>query len=168
MQNKEEKQQINKLTKIIKLLEKNTQKTSPTFKDNINLYGTINYSRTHYFPKTSSYITANPNYTDIFYNYTQAESMILDTFLIIESDIIKTIEDQKQLHQKIRKLTTFSLKLLKILLNILETKHQQQSQQITKQEYEAQNNKYSQQLYQQQNKFYTLVYDEKIDSRIKQ
>lgn len=168
MKNKEEKQQINTLNNIIKLLEQNNKKTTKTFKDNINLYGIINYSRSHYFPKTSSYITANKDYEDIFLNYTTAESMILDIFMVIESEQIRTLEDQQETYQKTQKLITFSLKILKTLQNILTTKYQQLTKEIEKQEYKKLNKQYDQELYQQQNKFYTLIYDEKIDSRVKE
>ncbi|RAP47759.1 MAG: hypothetical protein BZ135_01385 [Methanosphaera sp. rholeuAM6] len=166
MQYKEEKEQTIILNNIINILEKNMQ-TKESFENNVNLYGIINYSRIQYFPRVSNHITGNKNYEDIFFNYTSAESMILDLFMVIESQLIQKLETTKEQRENTEKLVQFSLELLKILKKILNTKYLQLTQKIETNEYDTLNNRYTKELNDAQNKFYTLVYDEKIDFRVK-
>ncbi len=171
---KEEKiktQQIETLNNIIKYLE-NTLNTNfeeeKKFSDNINTYGIINYSRTQYFPQLSSYITKNEDYKDTFYNYITVESMIVDLFLVIESDLIKSLDTNSKTDTKrIKKIITFTIKPLKILQKILTTKNEYLKQDIDMEEYDKRNTQYTKELSNIQNKYYTIIYDEKIDHRIK-
>ena len=160
--------QIKTLKDIIEILENNSNNTHSDFNKKINLYGVINYSRTQYFPQLSSYITGNENYSDIFFNYTSVESMILDLFSVIESDLVLILEETTEYsNDKMTRLLNFSLELLKILDKILKTKYEKLNGNITEEDYQNLNNQYTNKLFGLQNKFYTLVYDEKIDSRIR-
>lgn len=160
--------QIKTLNDIIEILENNSGNTHSDFNKKINLYGVINYSRTQYFPQLSSYITGNKDYSDIFFNYTSVESMILDLFSVIESDLILILEETTEYsNDKMTRLLNFSLELLKILDKILKTKYEKLNGNITEEDYQNLNNQYTNKLFSLQNKFYTLVYDEKIDSRIR-
>ena len=160
--------QIKTLNDIIEILENNSNNTHSDFNKKINLYGVINYSRTQYFPQLSSYITGNEDYSDIFFNYTSVESMILDLFSVIESDLILILEETTEYsNDKMTRLLNFSLELLKILDKILKTKYKKLNGNITEEDYQTLNNQYTNKLFGLQNKFYTLVYDEKIDSRIR-
>ena len=160
--------QIKTLNDIIEILENNSGNTHSDFNKKINLYGVINYSRTQYFPQLSSYITGNEDYSDIFFNYTSVESMILDLFSVIESDLVLILEETTEYsNDKMNRLLNFSLELLKILDKILKTKYEKLNGNITEEDYQNLNNQYTNKLFGLQNKFYTLVYDEKIDSRIK-
>ena len=116
--------QIKTLNDIIEILEKNSGNTHTDFNKKINLYGVINYSRTQFFPQLSSYITGNEDYSDIFFNYTSVESMILDLFSVIESDLVLILEETTEYsNDKMNRLLNFSLELLKILDKILKTKY---------------------------------------------
>lgn len=160
--------QIKTLNDIIEILENNSWNTHTDFNKKINLYGVINYSRTQYFPQLSSFITGNEDYSDIFFNYTSVESMILDLFSVIESDLVLILEETTEYsNDKMTRLLNFSLELLKILDKILKTKYKKLNGNITEEDYQTLNNQYTNKLFGLQNKFYTLVYDEKIDSRIK-
>lgn len=160
--------QIKTLNDIIEILENNSGNTHSDFNKKINLYGVINYSRTQYFPQLSSYITGNKDYSDIFFNYTSVESMILDLFSVIESDLVLILEETTEYsNDKMTRLLNFSLELLKILDKILKTKYEKLNGNITEEDYQNLNNQYTNKLFSLQNKFYTLVYDEKIDSRIR-
>ena len=160
--------QIKILNDIIEILENNSRNTHSDFNKKINLYGVINYSRTQYFPQLSSYITGNENYSDIFFNYTSVESMILDLFSVIESDLVLILEETTEYsNDKMTRLLNFSLELLKILDKILKTKYKKLNGYITEEDYQTIKNQYTNKLFGLQNKFYTLVYDEKIDSRIR-
>ena len=98
---------------IIEILENNSRNTHSDFNKKINLYGVINYSRTQYFPQLSSYITGNEDYSDIFFNYTSVESMILDLFSVIESDLVLILEETTEYNNdKMTRLLNFSLELL--------------------------------------------------------
>jgi len=66
---------------------------------------------------------------------------------------------------KATKLITFTNKLLKILKNILKTKNEEEK--IDKKEYQTTMEQNTQTLFNLQNQFYTLIYDEKIDFRVK-
>lgn len=159
--------QITTLRNIIEILEKNLSVNDANFNQKINLYGIINYSRTQYFPQLSSDITGNKEYSDIFFNYTTAESMILDLFSVIESDLILILEESLEYnYKKMKELLDFSIKILKILHQILKTKYEKINGKITDEEYEQLNSEYTNRLFNLQNRFYTLVYDEKIDNRI--
>lgn len=159
---------IKTLNDIIEILENNSGNTHSDFNKKINLYGVINYSRTQYFPQLSSYITGNEDYSDIFFNYTSVESMILDLFSVIESDLVLILEETTEYNNdKMTRLLNFSLELLKILDKILKTKYEKLNGNITEEDYQTLNNQYTNKLFGLQNKFYTLVYDEKIDSRIR-
>ncbi len=162
----EEKQQIKTLNNIINQLE-NNKKTEKTFQYQINLYGIINYSRIQFFPRISSHITSNKDYADTFFDYTTAESMILDLFMVIESDLILILEDNNYEFKKLEKLIDFSIKLLKILEKILKNKIKNLLEQNDKKDYERKKEEYTQELFGIQKQFYTLVYDEKIDFRVK-
>lgn len=160
--------QIKTLKDIIEILENNSNNTHSDFNKKINLYGVINYSRTQYFPQLSSYITGNEDYSDIFFNYTSVESMILDLFSVIESDLVLILEETTEYsNDKMTRLLNFSLELLKILDKILKTKYKKLNGNITEEDYQTLNNQYTNKLFGLQNKFYTLIYDEKIDSRIR-
>ena len=168
MQEERNTVQIKTLNDIIEILENNSNNTHSDFNKKINLYGVINYSRTQYFPQLSSYITGNENYSDIFFNYTSVESMILDLFSVIESDLVLILEETTEYsNDKMTRLLNFSLELLKILDKILKTKYKKLNGNITEEDYQTLNNQYTNKLFGLQNKFYTLVYDEKIDSRIR-
>jgi len=168
MQEERNTVQIKTLNDIIEILENNSGNTHSDFNKKINLYGVINYSRTQYFPQLSSYITGNENYSDIFFNYTSVESMILDLFSVIESDLVLILEETTEYsNDKMTRLLNFSLELLKILDKILKTKYEKLNGNITEEDYQNLNNQYTNKLFGLQNKFYTLVYDEKIDSRIR-
>ncbi len=168
MDEKKKLHQINTLENIIINLENNNKYNESNFDNNIQLYGIINYSRTQFFPQLSSYVTGNDEYTDVFFNYTSAESMILDLFMVIESDLVLVLEKTIQYDDnKMTKLITFSLKLLKILYKVMKIKYEILTQQIEKEEYQHLLNEYTNTLFSLQNQFYTLVYDEHIDSRIK-
>lgn len=160
--------QIKTLNDIIEILENNSGNTHSDFNKKINLYGVINYSRTQYFPQLSSFITGNEDYSDIFFNYTSVESMILDLFSVMESDLVLILEETTEYsNDKMTRLLNFSLELLKILDKILKTKYKKLNGNITEEDYQTINNQYTNNLFGLQNKFYTLVYDEKIDSRIR-
>lgn len=160
--------QIKTLNDIIEILENNSGNTHSDFNKKINLYGVINYSRTQYFPQLSSFITGNEDYSDIFFNYTSVESMILDLFSVIESDLVLILEETTEYsNDKMTRLLNFSLELLKILDKLLKTKYEKLNGNITEEDYQNLNNQYTNKLFSLQNKFYTLVYDEKIDSRIR-
>ena len=168
MQEERNTVQIKTLNNIIEILENNSGNTHSDFNKKINLYGVINYSRTQYFPQLSSYITGNEDYSDIFFNYTSVESMILDLFSVIESDLVLILEETTEYsNDKMTRLLNFSLELLKILDKILKTKYKKLNGNITEEDYQNLNNQYTNKLFGLQNKFYTLVYDEKIDSRIR-
>jgi len=168
MQEKRNILQIKTLKNIIEILEKNSKTTQTDFNKKINLYGAINYSRTQYFPQLSSYITGNEDYSDIFFNYTSVESMILDLFSVMESDLVLILEETTEYsNDKMTRLLNFSIELLKILEKILKTKYEKINGNTTEEDYQNLNNQYTNKLFSLQNKFYTLVYDEKIDSRIK-
>ena len=168
MQEERNTVQIKTLNDIIEILENNSNNTHSDFNKKINLYGVINYSRTQYFPQLSSYITGNEDYSDIFFNYTSVESMILDLFSVIESDLVLILEETTEYsNDKMTRLLNFSLELLKILDKILKTKYKKLNGNITEEDYQTLNNQYTNKLFGLQNKFYTLVYDEKIDSRIR-
>lgn len=164
---KEEKEQINILNKIITNLEK-TDNNKETFENSIKLYGIINYSRKQFFPRISSHITKNKEYEDTFLNYTTAESMILDIFMVIESDTIQQLEKtETKTETKITTLKNFSTEILKILEKILQNKYENLEKTKTLTEYQKDNTKYTNELNNLQNKFYTLIYNEKIDFRVK-
>lgn len=168
MQEERNTVQIKTLNDIIEILENNSGNTHSDFNKKINLYGVINYSRTQYFPQLSSFITGNVDYSDIFFNYTSVESMILDLFSVIESDLVLILEETTEYsNDKMTRLLNFSLELLKILDKILKTKYKKLNGNITEEDYQTLNNQYTNKLFGLQNKFYTLVYDEKIDSRIR-
>lgn len=168
MQEERNTVQIKTLNDIIKILENNSGNTHYDFNKKINLYGVINYSRTQYFPQLSSFITGNEDYSDIFFNYTSVESMILDLFSVIESDLVLILEEKTEYsNDKMTRLLNFSLELLKILDKILKTKYEKLNGNINEENYQNLNNQYTNKLFGLQNKFYTLVYDEKIDSRIR-
>lgn len=168
MQEERNTVQIKTLNDIIEILENNSGNTHSDFNKKINLYGVINYSRTQYFPQLSSFITGNEDYSDIFFNYTSVESMILDLFSVIESDLVLILEETTEYsNDKMTRLLNFSLELLKILDKILKTKYKKLNGNITEEDYQTLNNQYTNKLFGLQNKFYTLVYDEKIDSRIR-
>ena len=94
--------------------------------------------------------------------------MILDLFSVIESDLILILEETTEYsNDKMTRLLNFSLELLKILDKILKTKYKKLNGNITEEDYQTLNNQYTNKLFGLQNKFYTLVYDEKIDSRIR-
>ena len=136
----------------------------------INIYGLINYSRNQFLPKTSSFITDNHAFNDIFFNYTSVESMILDLFMIIESDLIKALDvnDEKLINKdKINSIINFSYKLLKLLKNIINTRINLNKNIIDDEEYTKLNQEYTNKVFNMQNDFYKLVYDEKIDFRVK-
>lgn len=140
------------------------------FNESIKLYGLINYSRIQFFPKTSSFITDNHAFNDIFFNYTSVESMILDLFMIIESDLIKALDknDMGQLDKnKIDSILTFAAKLLELLAKIIDTRIKLNNQVIDDKQYTRLNQEYTTSVFRMQNDFYTLVYDEKIDFRVK-
>jgi len=159
--------QINTLNSIIEILEKNLKISKTNFNQKINLYGIINYSRTQYFPELSSYITGNEEYSDIFFNYTSIESMILDIFSVIESELVLVLEESLEYDSnKMEELLNFSIKLLRILLQILNTKYEIINNKISDKEYQKLNSESSDRIFKLQNGFYTLVYDEKIDRRI--
>lgn len=167
MNNKKLKKHTKTLNQIIEILqEKRYQNISNTFQNQIELYGIINYTRTQYLPQLSKHITENKEYEDIFFNYTTAESMILDLLSVIESDLIQNL-DQKSNHdtKKTTKLITFTDKILQILETILKTKNEEEK--IDKKEYQTIMEENTQKLFNQQNQFYTLIYDEKIDFRVK-
>lgn len=168
MQEERNTVQIKTLNDIIKILENNSGNTHSDFNKKINLYGVINYSRTQYFPQLSSFITGNEDYSDIFFNYTSVESMILDLFSVIESDLVLILEEKTEYsNDKMTRLLNFSLELLKILDKLLKTKYEKLNGNINEEDYQTLNNQYTNKLFGLQNKFYTLVYDEKIDSRIR-
>lgn len=168
MEEKRNIHQIITLNNMINILENYLQNTVTDFDQKIKLYGIINYSRTQYFPELSSYITENKEYSDIFFDYTSVESMILDLFSVIESDLVLILEETKQYDdEKMTKLIDFSLKLLKILEKILKAKYEKLAENINDEEYQQLNTEYTEKLYNLQNEFYRLVYDEKIDSRIR-
>lgn len=168
MQEERNTVQIKTLNDIIKILENNSGNTHSDFNKKINLYGVINYSRTQYFPQLSSFITGNEDYSDIFFNYTSVESMILDLFSVIESDLVLILEETTEYsNDKMTRLLNFSLELLKILDKLLKTKYEKLNGNINEEDYQTLNNQYTNKLFGLQNKFYTLVYDEKIDSRIR-
>ena len=157
--------QLNTLNEIITLLD-NQNNTDNSFKNKIYLYGTINYTTTQYLPQLSKQITENTQYDDIFFHYTSAESMILDLLSVIESDLIKNMDENNSYDTiKATKLITFTNKLLKILENILKTKNEEEK--IDKKEYQTIMEQNTQTLFNLQNQFYTLIYDEKIDFRVK-
>jgi hypothetical protein len=166
---------INEITQtlnhIINFLNKtDINYTEDFFDECINLYGLINYSRNQFLPKTSSFITDNHAFNDIFFNYTSVESMILDLFLIIESDIIKTLDknDVDLLNtDKIKSILTFSSKLLDLLNKIIDTRIRLNKQIIDQNEYAKLNKQFTNDVFNMQNDFYKLVYDEKIDFRVK-
>lgn len=153
--NNEEKSN-NNLTEYTTLLTKITstlkQTKLDTFQDQINLYGIINYTRTQYLTQLSKTITENEEYKNIFFNYTSLESMILDLFMLIESDIIYIIENKKEDTTKTQEMIQYTTTLLKILEETLQSKQQ---------------DKITQKILQTQNQYYQLIYDEKIDYRIK-
>lgn len=153
--NNEEKSN-NNLTEYTTLLTKITstlkQTKLDTFQDQINLYGIINYTRTQYLTQLSKTITENEEYKNIFFNYTSLESMILDLFMLIESDIIYIIENKKEDTTKTQEMIEYTTTLLKILEETLQSKQQ---------------DKITQKILQTQNQYYQLIYDEKIDYRIK-
>ncbi|RAP52458.1 MAG: hypothetical protein BZ133_01075 [Methanosphaera sp. SHI613] len=166
---------INEITQtlnhIINFLNKtDINYTEDFFDECINLYGLINYSRNQFLPKTSSFITDNHAFNDIFFNYTSVESMILDLFLIIESDIIKTL-DKNYVDllntDKIKSIITFSSKLLDLLNKIIDTRIRLNKQIIDQNEYAKLNKQFTNDVFNMQNDFYKLVYDEKIDFRVK-
>ncbi|MEE3419306.1 MAG: hypothetical protein VZQ62_08245, partial [Methanosphaera sp.] len=70
-------------------------------------------------------------------------------------------------NDKMTRLLNFSLELLKILDKLLKTKYEKLNGNINEENYQNLNNQYTNKLFGLQNKFYTLVYDEKIDSRIR-
>lgn len=143
------KNEITLLQQITTTLQ--TTKTT-TITDQIQLYGLINYTRTQYLPQLSKKITENPEHKNKFYNYTSIESMILDILPLIESDTIKKIEKQQTNTEKTNTQINFTTKLLKILEQTLTTQNQNQN---------------TQDIHNIQNQFYKLIYDEKIDTRIK-
>lgn len=140
------------------------------FDKSINIYGLINYTRNQFLPKTSSFITDNHAFNDIFFNYTSVESMILDLFLIIESDLIKALDkntDQLLDSEKINSIIAFSHNLFELLSSIIDTRINLNNKSISEDEYAILNKKYNQEIFNMQNNFYKLVYDEKIDFRVK-
>ncbi len=140
------------------------------FDKSINIYGLINYTRNQFLPKTSSFITDNHAFNDIFFNYTSVESMILDLFLIIESDLIKALDkntDQLLDSDKINSIIAFSHNLFELLSSIIDTRINLNNKSISEDEYAILNKKYNQEIFNMQNNFYKLVYDEKIDFRVK-
>ena len=140
------------------------------FDKSINIYGLINYTRNQFLPKTSSFITDNHAFNDIFFNYTSVESMILDLFLIIESDLIKALDkntDQLLDSKKINSIIAFSHNLFELLSSIIDTRINLNNKSISEDEYAILNKKYNQEIFNMQNNFYKLVYDEKIDFRVK-
>ncbi|MBQ6443508.1 MAG: hypothetical protein IJJ11_02370 [Methanosphaera sp.] len=140
------------------------------FNKSINIYGLINYTRNQFLPKTSSFITDNHAFNDIFFNYTSVESMILDLFLIIESDLIKALDkNNAQLLDvdKINSIIVFSHNLLELLSSIIDTRIRLNNKNISDDEYASLNKKYNHEIFNMQNNFYKLVYDEKIDFRVK-
>ena len=140
------------------------------FDKSINIYGLINYTRNQFLPKTSSFITDNHAFNDIFFNYTSVESMILDLFLIIESDLIKALDkntDQLLDSDKINSIIGFSHNLFELLSSIIDTRINLNNKIISEDEYAILNKKYNQEIFNMQNNFYKLVYDEKIDFRVK-
>ncbi|MBE6513480.1 MAG: hypothetical protein E7Z75_10140 [Methanobrevibacter olleyae] len=93
--------------------------------------------------------------------------MILDIFSVIESDLVLVLEESLEYDSnKMEELLNFSIKLLKILLQILNTKYERINNIISDNEYQKLNIESSDRIFKLQNGFYTLVYDEKIDSRI--
>ena len=140
------------------------------FDKSINIYGLINYTRNQFLPKTSSFITDNHAFNDIFFNYTSVESMILDLFLIIESDLIKALDkntDQLLDSDKINSIIEFSHNLFELLSSIIDTRINLNNKSISEDEYAILNKKYNQEIFNMQNNFYKLVYNEKIDFRVK-
>ena len=104
------------------------------FDKSINIYGLINYTRNQFLPKTSSFITDNHAFNDIFFNYTSVESMILDLFLIIESDLIKALDkntDQLLDSDKINSIIAFSHNLFELLSSIIDTRINLNNKRIT-------------------------------------
>lgn len=150
------KKSNNSLEKQITLLQQITTNLQTTKNENlpdqIQQYGLINYTRTQYLPQLSKTITENEEYKNLFYNYTSIESMILDILPLIEANTINKIEKQEKNTEKTNKLIQFTTKLLKILEQILTTQDQ---------------DKNTQKIFNIQNQFYKLIYDEKIDYRIK-
>lgn len=153
--NKKEKSN-NTLTEYTNLLTKITttlkQTKTDTFQDQINLYGTINYTRTQYLTQLSKTITENEEYKNIFFNYTSLESMILDLLMLIESDIIYIIENKKEDTTKTQEMIQYTTTLLEILKETLQSNQQ---------------DKITQKILKTQNQYYQLIYNEKIDYRIK-
>ena len=140
------------------------------FTKSIKLYGLINYSRNQFLPKTSSFITDNHAFNDIFFNYTSVESMILDLFLIIESDLIRALDknDSKVIDKKkFMDIINFSNGLLELLNEIINTRINLNNKVINEDEYDKLNREYTGKLFNMQNDFYNMVYDEKVDFRIK-
>ena len=94
--------------------------------------------------------------------------MILDLFSIMESELVLALEDVTLYDdKKMTELLTFSITLLKILCEILKTKYEKLNYKIATEKYLKLNEEYTAKLFGLQNRFYTLVYDEKIDSRIR-
>lgn len=159
------KKQIDTLAEIIQTLEEENEEIN-TFKSKIRLYGIINYTRTQYLPQLSKDITENPEYQDVFFNYTSAESMILDVLSVLESDIIQNLDEKNDFDiTKTTKLIVFTNKILKILESILKTKYDEEK--IDQKEYETTMEQNTQKLFNLQKQFYSLIYDEKIDFRVK-
>ncbi|MDO5825262.1 MAG: hypothetical protein Q4Q22_02690 [Methanosphaera sp.] len=159
------------LTQIIRYLNELTIKhDADFFSELVNIYGLINYSRNQFLPKTSTFITDNHAFNDIFFNYTSVESMILDLFMIMESDIIKTLDknDIELLDiEKTETILAFAINLLELLEKIINTRIRLNDETIDNQEYTRLNQEYTNEIFKMQNDFYKLVYDEKIDFRVK-
>ena len=162
---------IHTLNCIIKYLKKLTiSYDDDFFNELINIYGLINYSRNQFLPKTSTFITDNHAFNDIFFNYTSVESMILDLFMIMESDIIKTLDknDIELLDiEKTETILAFAINLLELLEKIIDTRIRLNDKSIDDEEYTLLNQEYTNEIFNMQNDFYKLVYDEKIDFRVK-
>lgn len=162
---------IHTLNCIIKYLKKLTiSYNDDFFNELINIYGLINYSRNQFLPKTSTFITDNHAFNDIFFNYTSVESMILDLFMIMESDIIKTLDknDIELLDiEKTETILAFAINLLELLEKIIDTRIRLNDKSIADEEYTLLNQEYTNEIFNMQNDFYKLVYDEKIDFRVK-
>ncbi|MBE6513292.1 MAG: hypothetical protein E7Z75_09165 [Methanobrevibacter olleyae] len=93
--------------------------------------------------------------------------MILDIFSVIESELVLVLEESLEYDSnKMEELLNFSIKLLRILLQILNTKYEIINNKISDKEYQKLNSESSDRIFKLQNGFYTLVYDEKIDRRI--
>lgn len=167
---------INEITKTLKYITASFNNIDLNidnenfFNKSIKIYGLINYTRNQFLPKTSSFITDNHAFNDIFFNYTSVESMILDLFLIIESNIIKALDKNNITLldiDKIKSIMDFSGNLLKLLSNIIDTRIRLNNKIINEDEYGSLNKQYNQEVFNMQNNFYKLVYDEKIDFRVK-